>query len=376
MKRLLLSAIILLVCISTFANLDKYGSYKLYHPEKGIYDVTYWNANVNDTIINEYTYCWVSAHTYAIREDDSKVFMYNCETQKEILVLDMGLQEGNNITMPNGEEMTVVEVKDIVLTANSWLGEQRITRKGIYLQGIKNPNNTDIWIDSIGSITYGLFPEEDYENQKLLSYNDYIITFNDGNVRNFAVSKGVSLPENSDSPMPRNDIFTNITFQNWTLEISGYLYDDSAGDWDIFVEEKEKVLNIYYYNMPPFCDSRRLSAFNIRIPGLAQDNYEIYWWGHPKKYLGSITNGEFHSLEKNKVDDKNFRAYIYNSTLIIEFPSVGAGEAITLYDATGRVVATQAVRPGATTATIDVATLPSGVYIARMGNGATSKIVI
>ncbi|MBR5002828.1 MAG: T9SS type A sorting domain-containing protein, partial [Bacteroidaceae bacterium] len=50
--------------------------------------------------------------------------------------------------------------------------------------------------------------------------------------------------------------------------------------------------------------------------------------------------------------------------------------AITLYDATGRVVATQAVRPGATTATINVAALPAGVYIARMGNGATSKIVL
>ena len=58
------------------------------------------------------------------------------------------------------------------------------------------------------------------------------------------------------------------------------------------------------------------------------------------------------------------------------FPTASVGEAITLYDATGRVVATQAIRQGATTATIDVATLPAGVYIARHNSGATTKVVL
>ena len=56
--------------------------------------------------------------------------------------------------------------------------------------------------------------------------------------------------------------------------------------------------------------------------------------------------------------------------------TASAGEAITLYDATGRVVATQAIRTGATTATIDITALPAGVYIARLNSGATAKVVL
>ena len=58
------------------------------------------------------------------------------------------------------------------------------------------------------------------------------------------------------------------------------------------------------------------------------------------------------------------------------FPSASAGESITLYDATGRVVATQPIRTGATTATIDITALPAGVYIARLNSGATAKVVL
>ena len=59
-----------------------------------------------------------------------------------------------------------------------------------------------------------------------------------------------------------------------------------------------------------------------------------------------------------------------------EFCTASVGEAITLYDATGRVVATQPIRTGTTTATIDVATLPAGVYIARLNSGATAKVAL
>ena len=58
------------------------------------------------------------------------------------------------------------------------------------------------------------------------------------------------------------------------------------------------------------------------------------------------------------------------------FPTASAGETITLYDATGRAVATQAIRTGATTATIDITALPTGVYIARLNSGATAKVVL
>ena len=373
MKRILFSTMVLFVCISSFAELyRKFDSHRLYHPEKGIYQVCIWDI---DTVINERNYYRVNTQNHAIREDGTKVFLYSYETQEEVLVLDMGLQVGDNVTMPNGTEMTVVNIKDVVFTENSSFGEKK-TRKSIYLQDIHNPNNTDVWVDSIGSITYGLFPETKYEGQRLLSNEEFIIAFSDDNIRNFAIKKGTRYPENPDGSMPNSEIFTNISFQNGTLEMSGYLFDESFGDWGMFVEEKEGNIYISYYNIPPLCDCWHLTSFYTQIPGLTQDNYEVYLGMYEKKHIGTIRDGVFLDVEKTKTEGKNLRTYLYNGTLTIEFPTASAGEAITLYDTTGRVVATQPIRTGATTATIDITALPAGVYIARLNSGATAKVVL
>ena len=93
-------------------------------------------------------------------------------------------------------------------------------------------------------------------------------------------------------------------------------------------------------------------------------------------YPEDVTMLDFSAVHATPSDANTLTLHRNGNALMAVFPTASAGEAITLYDATGRVVATQAVRPGATTATIDVAALPAGVYIVRMGNGATSKIVI
>ena len=93
-------------------------------------------------------------------------------------------------------------------------------------------------------------------------------------------------------------------------------------------------------------------------------------------YPEDVTMLDFSAVHATPSDANTLTLHRNGNALMAVFPTASAGEAITLYDATGRVVATQAVRPGATTATIDVAALSAGVYIARMGNGATTKIVI
>ena len=77
-----------------------------------------------------------------------------------------------------------------------------------------------------------------------------------------------------------------------------------------------------------------------------------------------------------KIDFSTLTLHRSGDVLMATFPTAGKGEAITLYDATGRVVTTQPIREGATTASIDVATLPDGIYIARLSNGSTAKVVL
>ncbi len=70
----------------------------------------------------------------------------------------------------------------------------------------------------------------------------------------------------------------------------------------------------------------------------------------------------------NSVTIDNLAIYRQGDVLMAVFPATTTCDAITLYDTTGRVVVAQPIGQGATTASIDITSLPKGVYIARLGN--------
>ena len=85
---------------------------------------------------------------------------------------------------------------------------------------------------------------------------------------------------------------------------------------------------------------------------------------------------DFSAVHATPSDANTLTLHRNGNALMAVFPTASAGESITLYDTTGRVVATQAVQQGATTVSIDTTTLPAGVYIARLNSGATAKVVL
>ena len=74
-------------------------------------------------------------------------------------------------------------------------------------------------------------------------------------------------------------------------------------------------------------------------------------------------------MKGNSVTIDNLAIYRQGDVLMAVFPTTTTCDAITLYDTTGRVVVAQSIRQGATTASIDITSLPKGIYIARLGNG-------
>ena len=93
-------------------------------------------------------------------------------------------------------------------------------------------------------------------------------------------------------------------------------------------------------------------------------------------YPEDVTMLDFSAVHATPSDANTLTLHRNGNALMAVFPTASAGEAITHYDATGRVVATQPIRTGATTATIDITALPAGVYIARLNSGATAKVVL
>ena len=119
--------------------------------------------------------------------------------------------------------------------------------------------------------------------------------------------------------------------------------------------------------------------------GCLEDPFDINNWDYSYNIILSCYENDICIYNKDGIYNSILYPSTENHTLTLHregyvlmavFPSASAGEAITLYDATGRVVATQPIRTGATTATIDITALPAGVYIARLNSGATAKVVL
>lgn len=109
-------------------------------------------------------------------------------------------------------------------------------------------------------------------------------------------------------------------------------------------------------------------------------NIFAYYYNYPTQtsYPDNATLYDFGTTmtKKTKVDFSTLTLHRNGNVLMAVFPAAVEGEAITLYDTTGRMVAHQSIREGATTTSIDIAALPSGVYIARLANGATAKVML
>ena len=69
--------------------------------------------------------------------------------------MDFGLRTGDIFALYDGLNVIVEEVSDTLLPYSR---NQQISCKKILLRGVEQPDFTDIWIEDIGSLRYGLNP--------------------------------------------------------------------------------------------------------------------------------------------------------------------------------------------------------------------------
>ncbi|MBR5844497.1 MAG: T9SS type A sorting domain-containing protein [Bacteroidaceae bacterium] len=164
----------------------------------------------------------------------------------------------------------------------------------------------------------------------------------------------------------------NVSLQDGVLYIDALVEMDGFGYKYIFAIEKNDTIQLFVDDTPAWGDSYRELEISAQLSGYDKESYTYQINVGIKTFEGYI-KASVTDIDK---DAKSLTLHRSGDALMAVFPTAQAGEAITLYDATGRAVVIQAVRQGATTATIDVATLPAGVYIARLNSGATAKVVL
>ena len=141
-------------------------------------------------------------------------------------------------------------------------------------------------------------------------------------------------------------------------------YVDYGYDTDVWIEGIGPIHSFL------FCEVIRWGGSGYSYFHYYYDNSTQYVYPEDREVL------DFSAVHATPADANTLTLHRNGNALMAVFPTASVGEAITLYDATGRVVATQAVQQGATTISIDTTTLPAGVYIARLNSGATAKVVL
>ena len=381
--RILLSVLLSLLALISYSNNKFYNSTTQWCQMSYSYDaISIDNFYVkNDTTINGMVYQVVrndNNETIALLRttEDDIVYRYNLKNNTEYCIYDFGeWYVGKKISMDNYINNDLLkDVKGCQIYQMGVVTDENGNSLDYMQVEIIFNDDSKLIIDDkilrgIGStwdILYGkdivIMPNG--ENNELLSFNRDGKTIYDTGYKIYPINT-----------LERSDNITELSasIEGEYITIEGCLSTGWGEDKCAVIKLDGNKLKLYFANTSQYLENYDNYQFSITafIGDLAKEKI-IVELCNTMEYTTIYPAGiNKHSLTENSLT-------IHNNGDLLEmvFPTVSAGEAITLYDATGRVVATQAVCPGATTATIDVAALPAGVYIARMGNGVTSNLVI
>ena len=215
------------------------------------------------------------------RQENEKVYFYDDEKKKELLLFDFGLKEGDVFRREYENsilEAEVVAVYDTTITENYW--NTSYTARAIRLRG-KEPETQfhDIWVEGIGSIKTGLYP-----TWKASSSDVYLLDFN-----TYGGNGAYILPLAPDVPQcikmakitkehfdpdsyPKEE--THYEFVNDTLRVWGIR--DYYWDYDVCLIGGDN--SIRFYEVEPQIQEEvyKLAKFEIKFPDFKSGEYTIY----------------------------------------------------------------------------------------------------
>jgi len=294
---------------------------------------TYTELNVGD-LQEDYSSRWetqVNGQTIAVseeemektgknlyyREEDGKIYFYSDEKQVEELVMDFTLDVGDSFMLPNGEEMTVVSIKDTIPFAYM---DWKPCRK-LALQERGNPANTDVWIEEIGSLQTGFLPKSFLSNIRKTKLVGEAI---EGYYAFFPLAEEtykaqwIRYLENAEDAV----VHLNYEFVGDTLCLNGYLNTMCAGEpFQCIVSGTD--IEISPISFPYALSTTCISTYKIeaKFPGFEDGVYRVSYSGSAPV---EVVCGETQSIGGINTDEEDMNNSVHDlSGRPASFPSKG-----------------------------------------------------
>lgn len=246
---------------------------------------------LGDTIIQAgTTYFKCSGDSTYYRQDAQKVYRYNVNTATEILAFDFGLETGDKFHLYDDCEVVVESVSDTnvvnIIFSEEKYNDQRVLR----LRGVEDASITDIWVEGIGSLHYGIerpTHAEEIKNQALAycevfeAYNAKFLV-NVGNVRGAGVELGQEIdPEMIESiydPTFSTD-FLKFRLVNNTLHVGGYISCNCGMEIYLAAKDVGNSIELEMRELAPYADCYSLYAIDISFPEFTGEKYDVTFMG-------------------------------------------------------------------------------------------------
>lgn len=266
---------------------DRYLGFMLYENGECSYYTLYGKCTIDGI-----DYIKEDNGRYCYRQEGNKVYCYSLAEQKEYLVMDFGLKVGDVFTLYDGCNVVVEQQSDTLLTC--WNAQE--TCKKLHLRGVEQPDFTDVWIEGVGSLRYGINPpkaEETYllhssmsmeECEEYCDYCTFVFEPQKDDLCATMVELEEEIYEDAFSDYDEYeeafyDKFMTFGLSNDTLHIGGYIGTYCEQSQYFLIEEGVGTIHIMSVPFPlaPEADCHSVNAIDVKLPGFTQDRYTIYY---------------------------------------------------------------------------------------------------
>ncbi len=270
---------------TTISTIDAWKSWLGYQDNGAVF-----GYGLSDTIVlGETTYFKRSGDSIYYRQDVQKVYRYNVNTATETLAFDFGLNVGDNFKLYEDCEMVVESVSDTNVVNIIFSEEKYDNQRVLRLRGVEDTSITDIWVEGIGSLYYGIerpTHAKDFKSQALAycevfeSYNAKFLV-NIGNVRGAGVDLGQEIDPGiieSIDPISNTD-FLKFRLVNNTLHVGGYISCNCGKQIYLAAKDMGNNIELEMYEMAPYADCYSLYAIDISFSEFTGEKYDITFMG-------------------------------------------------------------------------------------------------
>ena len=275
------SLLMFLLATTLFANEDyknfSFGDEWMVYTKNG----EEWTFLREKTIINGLTYRPDFDRKFCYRQDGDKIYRYSVLEDKELLVIDYGLQVGDIFPLCEGLSLQVEDVSDTTIVFFDWDEEtlDSTVCKRLHLKGVEHPQFKDEWVEMFGSMRYGINPPakaEDLGQSHLMyaAFGEFI------HMCDFSLQGVWGMEAVLGEEYPRSSEYVEMdpiefSLRNDSLHIGGYIRNDCAGPLYILFERGADEITLSTYELPWDADCYSFFKIDISLPGFSQDKYTI-----------------------------------------------------------------------------------------------------